>query len=246
MPDREQTQAVRTGAAFATTLWSVVLAVQTDSPESHHALERLCRAYWRPIYAFLRRDGHAPADAEDFTQGFLASLLARNSLASVGPERGRFRSFLLASLRHYLADQRDRARAAKRGGGAAAVSLDAETAEAFYARQVSSGDTPERCFERQWAQTVLDHAQDRLKAECQTAGKESLYNDLGPQRQDDRTETHAEIGVRHGMSENAVRLAAMRLRRRYQELVREEIGQTVKSEAELEEELRHLLRVLTS
>lgn len=211
------------------------------STQTSGALEKLCHVYWLPIYGYLRRNGYSPADAEDLTQGFLASLLAHDSFASVNPERGRFRSFLLASLRHYVSDQHDRANALKRGGGQKVISLNAETAEAFYAGQVSDGDTPERLFERQWAQTVLDCARQRLKKECEAAGKGRLYHDLGPDGE--RTRSHAEIAVAHGMSENAVRLAAFRLRQRYQEIVREAIRETVSSEAELNEEIRYLLRL---
>ena len=240
----ETNQTTHNGAVFATTMWSVVLAAgDREQAGAQQALERLCRTYWRPIYAYLRRAGHAPADAEDLTQGFLASLLARDSFASVGPELGRFRSFLLASLRHFISDQRDRANALKRGGGQRVISLDAETAETFYARQVTNGETPERSFERDWAQSVFDRAQARLKLECETAGKGDLYDELGPGSE--RTRSHSEIGVARGMSENAVRLAAFRLRQRYQELVRAEIRDTVNDEAELEEEIRYLLCVFS-
>lgn len=235
-----------TRAVFATTQWSVVLAARDlETPGSREALEQLCRVYWPPIYAFLRREGHSPPDAEDFTQGFFSSLFERESLASIRPERGRFRSFLLAALRHYLADTRDRARALKRGGGKPMVSLEAGDAEAFYALQVASHESPERAFERQWAGTLLRRAQERLQAECGAAGKLALYEDLGPQRQGERDRSQAEVAARHGMTENAVRLAAFRLRRRYQELVRDEVRQTVARAEEVDEEIRHLLRVLT-
>jgi RNA polymerase sigma-70 factor (ECF subfamily) len=240
----ETSQTSHDGAAFATTMWSVVLAAgDREKPGAQQALERLCRTYWRPIYAYLRRAGEMPADAEDLTQGFLASLLARDSFAAVGPERGRFRSFLLASLRHFISDQRDRANALKRGGGQRLISLEAQTAEAFYARQATTGETPERSFERDWAQSVLARAQVQLQSECKTAGKGALYDELGPDGE--RGRSQAEIAAAHGMSENAVRLAAFRLRQRYQELVRAEIRDTVSSEAELEEEIRHLLRVFS-
>jgi RNA polymerase sigma-70 factor (ECF subfamily) len=247
MAGPEQAEATRfTGAVFATTQWSVVLAAGTGtSPDSQQALEQLCRRYWPPIYAFLRRDGHPRADAEDLTQGFFASLIARRSFAALGPERGRFRSFLLACLRHYLADVRDYARALKRGGGRPLISLEGDEAEALCARQVADENTPERAFDRQWAETLLRRAQERLRAECAAAGKLALYEDLGPQRLGDRDLSGAELAARHGMSENAVRLAAFRLRRRYQELVRDEVRQTVATPEELEEELRHLLRALT-
>lgn len=246
MSGHHQAEATQfTRAVFATTQWSVVLAARDlGTADSRQALERLCQVYWPPIYAFLRRDGHPPADAEDLTQGFFASLLERESLVSVSPERGRFRSFLLACLRHYLADARDRAGALKRGGGRTPVSLDAGGVEAFYAQQVADHQSPERAFERQWAETLLRRAQERLRTECVAAGKRPLYDDLGPQRQGERDLSQAEIAARHGMSENAVRLAAFRLRRRYQELVRDEVRQTVATLDEVDEEIRHLLRVL--
>ncbi|HAV62032.1 MAG TPA: RNA polymerase subunit sigma-24 [Verrucomicrobiales bacterium] len=232
------------GGGFCTTLWSVVLSARDRKDgEGTAALEHLCQTYWPAIYGFLRRDGHSPADAEDLTQGFLASLLARSSLDAVAPERGRFRSFLLASLRHYVADQRDRAHAVKRGGGRAPIPLDAESAESHYARQVATGETPETIFERQWADTLFQRAQEKLRSECEAAGKLRLYEDLGPQRASDRLLSDAEVGARHGLSENAIRIASYRLRQRYQELVRAEISQTVSSAAELEEEIRHLIGV---
>jgi len=231
------------GASFATTMWSVVLAARDGDAGGEQALDRLCRTYWRPIYAYLRRDGYSPSDAEDLTQGFLASLIARNSMSAVGPERGRFRSFLLASLRHFVSDQRDHANALKRGGGQKIISLEGETPEAFYARQASTDETPERLFDRHWAETVLERAQARLKEECDRAGKADLYRDLGPAAE--RTRSHGEIGAAHGMSENAVRLAAFRLRQRYQELVRAEIRETVSNDAQLEEEIRYLLQAFS-
>lgn len=235
-----------TGAVFATTLWSVVLAAgDSGSGNSVAALEKLCTTYWLPIYTFLRRKGHSPADAEDLTQGFFVSLLEHESLASISPERGRFRSFLLASLRYFLADQRDRANALKRGGGRTPISLDADSAEAFYARQTADGDTPERCFERSWADALLRRAQQRLREECVKAGKQALFDDLGPVRPDDRELSYAEIAARHGFSENAARLAAFRLRQRYQELVSDEVRQTVATSEEVEDEIRYLLRVIS-
>jgi RNA polymerase sigma factor (sigma-70 family) len=227
-----------------TTMWSVVLSARDlKTSEGAAALEQLCQTYWPPIYGFLRRDGHSPADAEDLTQGFLASLITRSSLESVTPERGRFRSFLMASLRHYLADQRDRANAAKRGGGQKAISLNVESAELAYARQSATAESPETIFEREWADTLFRRAQDRLRAECKAAGKLALYEDLGPQRAFDRAEADATIAARHHMSMNAVRIAAFRLRQRYQELIREEIAQTVSSPEELDSEIRHLIQV---
>jgi RNA polymerase sigma factor (sigma-70 family) len=234
-----------TGAAFVTTLWSVVLtAGDPAAVDSRQALEKLCDAYWLPIYAFIRRSGHAPADAEDLTQGFFVSLFEHNSLAAIHPERGRFRSFLLASVRYYLADQHDRATALKRGGGRTPVSLEAELPEAFYARQKPDGQTPDRVFERSMAEALLARAQQRLREECVRAGKEAMFEDLGPIRSSERELSYAEVGGHHGISENAARLAAFRLRQRYQEIVADEVRQIVSSADEVEDEIRHLLNVL--
>lgn len=233
-------------AVFSTTLWSVVLSArEAKSPDAHEALDQLCRHYWFPIYAFLRRHGHAPADAEDLAQGFFASLLRHESLASVDPSRGRFRSFLLAALRKFLSDERDRAQALKRGGGRVLLSLDADTAEAHYARQVADRETPEACFERQWAAAGLRRAQEKLRQECEAAGKGALYAALGPQTLGEQPESYADIAARLGLSENAVRVAAFRLRRRYQELVRNEVRQTVARPEDVDDEIRYLLRVLS-
>jgi len=237
----------RTQAVFATTLWTVVLtARQLESDQGRAALERLCRTYWPPVYAFLRRRGYTPADAQDLTQGFFASLLRHTSLASVAPEKGRFRSFLLASLRKFLADEFDRATALKRGGGQTLLSLDEESAEAFYARQVTDGETPDGAFERQWAQALLHRAQERLQEECRAADKEALYHELGPHRTGDRDKSYAEIAALHDLNENAARATAHRMRLRYQELIRDEIAQTVATSTEVDAEVRHLLRILGS
>ncbi|MBL9138157.1 MAG: sigma-70 family RNA polymerase sigma factor [Verrucomicrobiales bacterium] len=234
-------------ATFLTTQWSMVLSARdAASPGSREALESLCAHYWLPIYAFLRRQHFTPADAEDLVQGFFASLLAHQSLEAVAPERGRFRSFLLAALRNYLSDQRDRERALKRGAGIPPISLDADTAESQYASQVSDGETPERCFERQWAWSVLRRAEEQLSRECRDAGKADLHAALGPQTESGRNESHAAIAARLGMTENAVRVAAFRLRQRFQELVRREIRETVSHPSEVDAEIRHLLEVLAN
>lgn len=219
-------------------------ARDVHSPGSREALESLCRTYWFPIYAFLRRQGHSPADAEDHTQGFFWSLLRHCSLAPVDPARGKFRSFLLASLRHYLSDQRDRDHAMKRGGGRAIVSLDADSAEANYARQVSDHESPDLLFDRQWALAVLAKAQARLREECARAGKAALFDEIGPNPALERNEPYSQIAQRHGLTENALRVAAHRLRQRYQEIVRDEVRQTVSRPEDVDDEIRHLIAVL--
>src|SRR2546422_337513 len=164
---------------FATTHWSVVLAAgDTASPRVAEALEQLCRTYWYPLYAYTRRRGYGPTEAQDLTQGFFARLLARNDLARVHPQKGRFRSFLLASPQHFLADEWDKASAEKRGGQATILSLDETTAEQRYQQEPADELTPEKIFDRRWALTVLDRAQASLKAEFASDGKSDLYEVL--------------------------------------------------------------------
>jgi RNA polymerase sigma factor (sigma-70 family) len=235
-----------TQSVFGTTLWTVVLkAGDVESDEGRRALEQLCQAYWPPVYAFLRRQGRSPADAQDLTQGFFASLLRHGSLVGVSPEKGRFRSFLLASLRKFLSDDYDRSTALKRGGGQPIVSLDEESAEAFYARQVSDGVSPDTAFERHWAQSLLLRAQQRLLNECRAASKEILYNELGPHRYGDHDKSYAEIASGCGLSEGAARATAHRMRLRYQELIRDEIAQTVHLASDIDAEVQYLVSVLS-
>jgi len=212
---------------------------------SRRALEELCRAYWFPLYAFARRRGSGPAEAEDATQGFFAHLLENDGLTSADRSRGRFRSFLLAAFTNFVADQRDKARAVKRGGGRRAVSLDAASAEARYAKALADTMTPERLFERSWALAVLNQVVQRLEQEYAARGKAAVFDALRhclDGQSDERS--HGEIGSRLGMSEGAVRTQAHRLRRRYRELLRHEIGQTVADDGLVDEEIRHLLSCL--
>ena len=228
---------------FNTTHWSVVLRARDAEPaEARTALEQLCLAYWQPLYTFARCSGLAPADAQDVVQGFFAQLIAREGLRGVDPAKGRFRSFMLASLRNFMSDERDRAHAAKRGGGHELLPLDFALAEeAFETQFASSSDSPERAFDRSWAMAVLDRAQGRLRDEYAAAGKAALHDALGPASAE---EQHASIAARLALTESAVKTAAFRMRRRYRELIREEIAQTVSSEAELNEELDNLLLAL--
>lgn len=228
---------------FATTRWSVILRAKENDPSGEAALEALCRAYWRPLRSYLLRGGYTHPDAEDFTQEFFARLLRRGSFAKVVPERGRFRNFLLISLRNFLADEHDKASAARRGGGVQPVSLDAETADGNARLELPDGFSLEQFFERQWAETVLERAREKLRAECAANNRLSLYESLGPEG-NDTDETYQQIGARLGLSEEGVKSAAFRLRRRYRELIRAEVAETVENENELEEELRHLLRAL--
>jgi DNA-directed RNA polymerase specialized sigma24 family protein len=227
---------------FQTTHWSVVLlARDAEASQALSALEQLCLAYWKPLYALARCSGLAAPDAEDAVQGFFAQLIARQGLRHVHQAKGRFRSFMLASLRNFMADERDRARAAKRGGGTEVLSLDFAVAEKAFESHFAKGESPERVFDRAWAMAVLERAQDGLRKECEAAGKRALHDALGPESEE---QSHATIATRLGLTESAVKAAAFRIRRRYRELIREEIAQTVSSEADLRGEVDDLMRAV--
>ena len=228
--------------SFSATRWSVVLAA---AGESSDALAALCRAYWYPLYAFLRRQGLSTHDAEDVTQGFFAHLLGKDALAHVDRAKGRFRTFLLASLKHFLADERDRAHAQKRGGGEAAISLDACEAEERYALEPRDELSPDKLFDRRWAIAVIERALARLGAEYAAAGKGALFTALKPLlTAPGSARPHAEIGASFSMNEGAVKVAVHRLRQRYGAALRAEIAETVGTAEEVEAELRHLLDAL--
>ena len=231
---------------FVTTHWSVVLAAgRSDSTRARAALEQLCRNYWHPLYAYVRGTGYSREEAEDLTQEFFARLLAHNSVARADPARGRFRSFLLASLKHFLANEWEKARALKRGGGAQLLPLDFDTAETRCAQPIASGDTPDRAYDRQWALSLLDAVLGRLRHEYRDAGREHMYLGLRDTLGGGRSEIpYRELGVRLDLSEGAVKVAAHRLRQRYRELLREEIANTVTGPEEVEEELKHLFAAL--
>jgi RNA polymerase sigma factor (sigma-70 family) len=234
------------GDGFTATHWSVVMAVrQCDSTAAREALEKLCRTYWYPLYAFVRRQGYQPSDAEDLTQGFFERVIEKNYLQQVDRAKGRFRAFLLAALKHFLSDQRDRERAAKRGGGRPLLSLDTENAEKRYGLEPADTTTPEDLYERRWAAIVMEQARVRLREEYASARKGMLYYKLRVLETDDeRSETYAEVAAQLGMTESGVKSAAQRMRQRYGELLREEIAHTVASPAEIDEELKHLLAVV--
>ncbi len=249
-PDPDATPTVadgeRAGAVFATTHWSVVLAAgHAGDTVARPALEALCHAYWYPVYAFLRRRGIPPADAEDFTQGFFLHLLERGVLGRADPDRGRFRSFLLACLNHYVADERDKARAQRRGGGQAGWALDMSGADRRYALEPAHQETPDRLFDRHWALTIMERALARLREEQVAAGRgrefEALQRFLtGVTDGGDYGETAALTGL----SANAVAVGVHRLRQRFRDCVREEVASTVATPGDMEEELRHLLMAL--
>lgn len=238
--------AIRRGAEFLTTRWSVVLAARSDDePTRRAALEDLCATYWYPLYAYVRRRGHAADTAADLTQDFFALLLARDDLRRVDRERGRFRAFVLAALKHMLVNRGESDRALKRGGGRSAFSIDAQDAEARFGREIEDARTPEAVFERAWAEATIARAFDRLRVEQARIGREELFDDLVPALSGtDDALPYAAIAARRGTSENAVKVAVHRLRRRLGELLREEVGGTVDDRTDVEQELRDLFAAL--
>ena len=238
----------RRASEFASTQWSLVLAAtELTDPASRTALARLFEAYWFPLYAFARRRRIAAEDAKDAVQAFFAALLEKNGLRTVEPDRGRFRSFLLGAFRHFLANRRDHAAALKRGGGVADLSLDLAGAEARYGREPVDDQAPDRLYERRWALTVVDRGLGRLRRECEAAGKGARFDQLKGFLTGDRGRGNvSEVAQRLEMSDGAVRVAVHRLRRRFGELLRDEIAATVDQRSEVDAEMRHLLRVLRS
>jgi RNA polymerase sigma factor (sigma-70 family) len=235
-----------TGSAphqFATTRWSVVLAAGGVSPSAGEALAVLCRVYWYPLYAFVRRQGHSPADAQDLTQEFFARLLAKEWLGSVAPERGRFRSWLLAAMKHFLAKEWRDAHRQKRGGGKGLESLDAMEAEERYAREPVDLASAERLYDRRWAMDLLDRGLARLEAEFSKAGKAAQFAALKFCLSGEKVALR-DVAEQLGSSEGAIKVAVHRLRERYRELIREEIAETVESPKEIEAELQELQAAL--
>jgi RNA polymerase sigma-70 factor (ECF subfamily) len=231
---------------FTTTHWSVVLAAgDTQSPKGDAALDNLCQGYWYPLYAYVRRRGHDAETARDLTQEFFAQLLSKRLLAGVDPTKGRFRSWLLGVMNHFLAHEWAKVRAQKRGGGQRAFSLDEVDAEKRYGLEPADEATPETIFDRRWAFTVLNGAAARLRDEYKTAGKMDFYSSLKGFVSTDGASVSYEEAARHlGLSQSAVKSAIHRLRQRYQELIRDEIAQTVTSVTEIDEEIRYLLAVI--
>lgn len=223
----------------------VLAAAQQDTPAASRALAVLCESYWQPLYVFLRRTGHSIHDAQDLTQAFLAQLLDKNSLQVVDPQRGRFRSFLLTALKHFVSNERKAARAQKRGGGRVAFSCDFSTAEAAYCSQPVDTWTPERVFEHRWALRLLDQVLSALEAEQTAAGKSLLFERLKCfLTADQRTLAYAHVADELNVSEAQIKMSVHRLRRRYRALLRAEIARTVSSPAEVDDELRQLFAVL--
>ncbi len=238
----------RAGDRFPTTRWSrIVAAGDRDAPEAREALSSLCAAYWYPLYAFIRRKGHGPDEALDLTQEYFAGLLERGTVAAADPGKGRFRSFLLADCRHFLAHRREHDRALKRGGGKPPLSIDARDAEGRYIREPSHSRTPEHLFERDWALAMLEGVLARLRREYQESGRGETFNALKVAlTEDPRSIPQAELAARLGMTPGAVQVAVHRLRKRYRVMVREAIAATVADEAEVEGEIRELFAALGS
>jgi DNA-directed RNA polymerase specialized sigma24 family protein len=232
---------------FDTTHWSVVLAARDrDAPRAERALSILCAAYWYPLYAFIRRQEHDPDRSADLTQEFFARLLEKDSLKAVDRAKGRFRSFLLAACTHFLANERDRTRALKRGGDRPVVSIDVRDAEGRYRAEPAHELTAERIFQRRWALTMLEGVLDRLAVESRLAGKGPMYERLKFTLTGAEGHVpYARVGAELGLSEAAVKKAAERLRRRYRELLRERIAETVADPAEVDDEIRDLFAILS-
>jgi RNA polymerase sigma factor (sigma-70 family) len=229
---------------FATTRWSLVARATCGDATAHAALGELCERYWEPIYAYIRRTGKSPDDAADLTQGFIARLIDKADIAGADQNRGRFRSFLLGAVKHYILNESTRARAAKRGGTALHVELDYSTAEQHYVRDASTSENPETLFLRRWALRVLDDALRQLKARYESEGKLPLFVELSPHLSEDKAAPYAEIGKRLAMKENAVKVAAHRLRTRYRDTIRAAVADTLQSPEEIDDEIRFLIAAL--
>jgi RNA polymerase sigma-70 factor (ECF subfamily) len=233
-------------AVFVTTQWSVIVAAgRADTPNAQAALERLCRSYWYPLYAYARRRGHSVEDAQDLTQAFFARLLERHWVADADRERGRFRTFLLTAMNRFMADEWDKLRAQKRGGGVAHVPLQLNDAETRYGCEPADDRTPEQYFERRWALTLLDTVLQRLRREYEQEGKGEVFAALHSTLGGSDSRSYAELGAQAGLSEGAVKVAVHRLRKRYRRLLRDEIAQTSAAGANVDEELQHLFGALS-
>ena len=230
------------GDAFATTHWTVVLAAgQRHTPASDTALEQLCQSYWFPLYAYIRRRGHAKADAEDLTQVFFTRLLEKNFLANLDGEKGKFRAFLLAALKNFLAKEWDKSQTQKRGGGGAHLSLDWETADTKFQVTATQEASPDRAFDREWALALLARVIERLQAECVADGKGKLFEQLKTFLMAGGGDSaQAAVAKSLGMEEGAVRVAIHRLRKRYRALLRDEIANTLADESQVDAEMQAL------
>jgi RNA polymerase sigma-70 factor (ECF subfamily) len=237
---------VSPGGRFATTQWSLVIsAADRSSPRAQQALAELCTAYWYPLYAFVRRQVSSATEAEDLTQGFFVALLEKEFLADTAPEKGRFRTFLLLCFKRYLANQRDYDRAQKRGGGRLRVSINRDEAESRYQAEPPDAATPERIYERRWALALLDQVLARLADEFRQVGKASFFETLKVYLvAEEPAARYAEVAGALGLSEGAVKVAVHRLRRRYGELLRQEVARTLHRPADVKDEIQSLFATL--
>jgi RNA polymerase sigma factor (sigma-70 family) len=244
--DHSADDSARDRDQFMTTRWSVVLAAgRAESDDPQRALTSLCEQYWFPLYAYVRRQVPSPHDAQDLTQAFFAELLEKDFVQSADPQRGRFRAFLLTAMRNFLAKQWRKAKAQRRGGGRAAISLDFDSAAARYALELRSTLTPEAEFDRQWAVTLLNRVLQQLADECAAAGKERLFERTkGFLVGDPDQTTYAAVAPELNMTEAAVKMAVHRLRSRYRELLRREIAGTVADPQDVDDEIRQLFAAL--
>jgi RNA polymerase sigma-70 factor (ECF subfamily) len=233
------------GADFRTTSWSLILAAASEpTTATRQALATLCQTYWNPVYAFIRRNGYDPDRAQDLTQEFFSILIEKNYLEDADRRRGRFRSFLLTSVKHFLANEWDKARAQKRGGGHAPISIDATEAERWYVPAVADEITPETLFERRWAVSLLERVMAMLRAEYTASGKEELFMSLEVFLNHDSDEGYDELAARMNTSAGALRMAVLRMRKKYRALLRAEIAETVEWPEEVDEEIRFLVSTL--
>ena len=243
---REQPETTPAGHWVGSTHWSAVLAAgQSGSPRAAAAMEELCQTYWYPLYAYVRRRGYAVEEAQDLTQEFFAEMLENHWLKSADPKRGKFRSFLLGAMNHFLANDWRRAQTLKRGGGKPLISLD-DTAEQRYALDATTDLTPEKIYERRWAWSLFERAVSRLREQYTAAGKARLYDALKSFLAEDIDERdYTRLAAELEMTPGAVATAVHRLRDRYRELVREEVAHTVADPAEVEDEVRSLLAAMS-
>ena len=235
-------------SGFQTTSWSLVLAAAGQpSTQAHGALAKLCQTYWRPVYSFVRRTGYQPDQAQDLAQGFFLVLLEKKYLGDADRQRGRFRSFLLTSVKHFLANERDRAHALKRGGGQMPVSIDVLDAERWYASATVELTTPETLFERRWALSLLGQVMAKLRVEFAGMGKAKHFEKMSAFLNGNPEAAGYEgLAAELGMSAGALRVAIHRMRRKYRNILRAEIAETVSTPEEIDEEIRFLLSALSA
>ena len=235
-----------TQAVFASTQWSLVVTAQAGDTQSSAALETLCRAYWKPLYAFVRRQGVNPDEAMDMTQGFFTRLLEKDWMAAADQERGRFRNYLMTSIKHFMSNEWAKQRAKKRGGGCRFIPIDAETAETQYRLDPVDTRSPERTYERQWALTVLEQVMDSLHQDYQERDKAAQFESLKPCLVlGSQQQPYAELAQKLETTEGAVRVMVHRLKQQYRHQLRHHIAQTVASADEVEQEMQHLFQALT-